>query len=350
MDDAHSIPLLPDDPAALKAIVLSITRQRDEWKQKHDLKEQDRLRLEQDRLRLEQARQQMEVEKLRLEMELLRLKKLYYGPRADRLAQSSDLAQMLLEFAGQLESRPVNPSDLPPGSPPADADSKTARRVSKGRRNLAAFNHLPVTRQVHDLPEDQKPCPCCQTPRQKIGQETSWQVEYVPGHFERIEHVRIRRLYAIEERGREQDVPDRLALRQQESMPILTTLKDKLHAWRQTLLPKHPMTQAVGYALNQWTELNVFVSDGAVPIDNNISEREMKRVVLNRKNSLFVGNDRGGRTAAILSSFTSTCRRHGVDPQHYFTQLLTNLPATPMSQLDQWLPDQWKNNQVERAK
>jgi hypothetical protein len=36
----------------------------------------------------------------------------------------------------------------------------------------------------------------------------------------------------------------------------------------------------------------VFTSDGSVPIDNNASEREMKRVVLNRKNSLFVGNPR----------------------------------------------------------
>jgi hypothetical protein len=29
--------------------------------------------------------------------------------------------------------------------------------------------------------------------------------------------------------------------------------------------------------------LNVFCSDGVVPIDNNVSEREMKRVVLNLK-------------------------------------------------------------------
>ena len=43
--------------------------------------------------------------------------------------------------------------------------------------------------------------------------------------------------------------------------------------------------------------------------------------ILNRKNSLFVGNPRGGRTAAILASFTSTCRRHEVDPQLYI-QLL----------------------------
>jgi transposase len=79
-----------------------------------------------------------------------------------------------------------------------------------------------------------------------------------------------------------------------------------------------------------------------VPIDNNVSEREMKRVVLNRKNSLFVGNARGGRTAAILASLTSTCRRHDVDPQLYLTQLLVNLPAARISELPAWLPDQWK--------
>jgi transposase len=88
--------------------------------------------------------------------------------------------------------------------------------------------------------------------------------------------------------------------------------------------------------------LNVFAGDAAVPIDNNISEREMKRVVLNRKNSLFVGNARGGQTTAILSSLTSTCRRHSVEPQHYLTQLLANLPDMPVSQLHQWLPDEWK--------
>ena len=102
------------------------------------------------------------------------------------------------------------------------------------------------------------------------------------------------------------------------------------------------MAEAINYALGQWQELNVFCTDGAVPIDNNVSEREMKRVVLNRKNSLFVGNPRGGRTAAILSSLTSTCRRHDIDPQLYLTQLLVNLPTLTISQLHTWLPDQWK--------
>jgi hypothetical protein len=74
----------------------------------------------------------------------------------------------------------------------------------------------------------------------------------------------------------------------------------------------------------------------------------MKRVVLNRKNSLFVGNPRGGRTAAILASLTSTCRRHDLDPQLYLTQLLMNLPAARINELSVWLPDKWKQLQAAR--
>ena len=140
----------------------------------------------------------------------------------------------------------------------------------------------------------------------------------------------------------------RRELRQADSAPVLAGLKEKLLSWKQQLLPKHPMAEALSYALSQWEELNVFCSDGAVPIDNNVSEREMKRVVLNRKNSLFVGNARGGRTAAILASLTSSCRRHDVDPQRYLTQLLVNLPAARLSELAAWLPDEWKRRQAAR--
>jgi transposase len=156
----------------------------------------------------------------------------------------------------------------------------------------------------------------------------------------------IRALYAVEAQAAEAAPAARVALRQEQSAPVLAQLHQRLLAWRRELLPKHPAAEAVGYALNQWEELNVFLRDGAVPLDNNASEREIKRVVLNRKNSLFVGNPRGGRTAAILSSLTSTCKRHGVDPQLYLTQLLFNLPAWPMRELSAWLPDQWKLRQA----
>ncbi len=61
-----------------------------------------------------------------------------------------------------------------------------------------------------------------------------------------------------------------------------------------------------------------------------------------------MGNARGGRTAAILASLTSSCRRHEVDPQLYFTQLLINLPVMRTGDLPDWLPDRWKAAQKTR--
>jgi hypothetical protein len=157
--------------------------------------------------------------------------------------------------------------------------------------------------------------------------------------------TRVRALYAIERQAQPLTVDQRRRLRQEETVPLLTKFRERLLIWKEQLLPRHPMAEAIHYALAQWNELTVFARDGAIPIDNNVSEREMKRIVLNRKNSLFVGNPRGGRTAAILATLTSTCRRHEIDPQLYLTQLLVNLPGLPSSQLPDWLPDHWKQRQ-----
>jgi len=533
---------LPEDSQALKAMLYALMSERDEEKRRAD---------KQSQLAQEQTRRanDLQVENLRLQLELERYKKWYYGPRADRLQSSADLAQMLLDFAEEMDRKPVNPEDVPPRSEPAEELRRVQRR--KGRRNLANFENLPVTTHVHELSAAERACPCCGIERKEIGTDESWQVEYLPGHFERIHHLRrkyacfgcerngnnprmetaakpemaidkgmagpgllayiatskysdylplyrlediferqgfeisratqsvwcgdvadlaeplyrlmaermrashvvatddtimpmlckgktanarmwvyvgddthpynvfdftlnrgrdgpkhflkdyrqvllgdgyggyngvvagneitragcwahmkrkvidaeksapeiareaverVRALYAIERQAREASVEERLEQRRRLSAPLLAQLRDRLLMWKEQLLPKHPMAEAINYALGQWAELNVFCSDGAVPIDNNVSEREMKRVVLNRKNSLFVGNPRGGRTAAILTSLTSTCRRHDVDPQLYLTQLLTNLPQLRPSQLPQWLPDQWKLLQAARLR
>ena len=512
---------LPDDPEALKAIIMRLQGERDD----------------------------LHTANLRLQVELDRLKKRYYGPRADRLEAMTDLAQMLLGFAEELDKKPVRPGDAA-GSPPEQSQqpqqpAQQQRRLekSKGRRNLAKFENLPTTTFVHELSAEQRACPCCGEQRKEIGSEQSWQIEYHPGRFERLEHIRkkyacaacetegdgpqietaakpeaaiekglagpgllafivtskfadylplyrledifarqgfeiargtqsiwcgdvadlveplyhlmaervrlshvvatddtimpmlqegktanarmwvylgdgnhpynvfdftldrhrsgpthflkdynqvlladayggyngvvagnqmtragcwahlrrkvieaekaapeiarqtismIASLYAIEKQAAGMAEAERLKLREEQSRPQLAVLRDKLLHWKQELLPRHPMAEAISYALSQWQPLSVFCSDGAVPIDNNASEREMKRIVLNRKNSLFVGNPRGGRTSAILASITSTCRRLDLDPHRYLTQLLVNLPTTPANQLAAWLPDQWK--------
>jgi hypothetical protein len=57
-------------------------------------------------------------------------------------------------------------------------------------RHLANFENLPVTTHVYELSAEQRPCPCCGVERKEIGQEESWQIEHIPGRFERIHHMR----------------------------------------------------------------------------------------------------------------------------------------------------------------
>ena len=49
------------------------------------------------------------LQNLRLRLELECYKRWYYGPRADRLQSSGELAQALLNFGEELEQKPVHP-------------------------------------------------------------------------------------------------------------------------------------------------------------------------------------------------------------------------------------------------
>jgi len=152
----------------------------------------------------------------------------------------------------------------------------------------------------------------------------------------------VQALYAIEDRAKERSDDDRRALRQAESVPILARIKAWLDAEQKIVLPRSPMGLAIGYALNQWTALCVYATEGFLAIDNNAAERAMKRVAIGRKNWLFAGNDRAGETTALLYSLIASAERHGVDPQRYLTGLFARLPFTPPGELDQFLPDEWQ--------
>src|SRR5580700_6703458 len=125
-----------------------------------------------------QRAEELQVELLRLQLELERFKKWYYGPRADRLQSTEELSQLLLNFAEQLEQKPIHPGDVPP-----QTEQQQQRRVErrKGRRHLANFENLPVTTRVYELSGNERACPCCGETRHEIGADESWQVEYLPG-------------------------------------------------------------------------------------------------------------------------------------------------------------------------
>jgi transposase len=180
-DAKTSFPNLPEDNESLKAILCSLLQERDCEKQRAE---------EQTQKAQAQAKRadDLHVELLRLQVELARYKKWYYGPRADRLPSSGDLSQVLLDFAEELERKPICPDDVSPQAEPEYELRRVKRR--KGRRHLANFENLPVTTQVYELNAEERACPCCGLERKEIGAEESWQIEYIPGRFERIQHVR----------------------------------------------------------------------------------------------------------------------------------------------------------------
>ena len=463
--DENFLANLPEDKESLKAALRALWREN----------EQKTQRLEE----LTKRADDLYLEKLQLQKELWRLKKATYGPRADRLSEN-ELAQALLDFAEALEQRPLPAESIAEAQ--AEPELRKVKR-RKGRRALANFENLPVSTHVYELSAEQRVCSGCGVERKEIGSEESWQIEYIPGHFERLQHVRkkyacpsceragenpqievaakadtaiekgfagpgllayivtskfadylplyrlediferqgfeisratqsvwcgdvaeiveplyqrmaervrqshvvatddtvfpmlspgqtqsarmwvyvgdeqnpynvfdftlnrsregpkeflqdytqvlladgyggyngvvagnaitragcwsharrkfveaersapeiareavalLNALFAVERQAKDVSVAERQELREKHSVPVLAELRQKLLAWKEGLLPKHPMAEAVNYTLSQWDELIVFTSDGAVPIDNNVSEREMKVSVIRR--------------------------------------------------------------------
>ena len=152
----------------------------------------------------------------------------------------------------------------------------------------------------------------------------------------------IKLLYEVEREAKDFDAQDRRALRQKKSVPRLTQIKAWLEENAAQVLPKSPMAEAINYCLGNWKAFCEYVNDGDLAIDNNAAENALRPIVLGRKNWLFAGSDNGGRTGAVLASLVASCKRHDVDPITYLKVVLTRIAETPVSQLQQFLPDQWK--------
>jgi transposase len=118
-------------------------------------------------------------------------------------------------------------------------------------------------------------------------------------------------LYELERAAKDFSDEPRLQMRQNLAVPILEQFRRWLETQRPEVLPKSPMGEAIGYALNNWAALVRYTEAGFLARDNNASEREMKRIAIGRKNWLTVGSPRGDQTAAVLLSFTATCQRLG---------------------------------------
>ena len=153
----------------------------------------------------------------------------------------------------------------------------------------------------------------------------------------------IAQLYGIERTARERGLrgEELRLLRQHGSRPVL----DQMHAYlleiQYQLLPKSEAGQAVAYTLKNWTALTRYSDNPDLSIDNNHTERALRCFAVGRANWTFFGSDRGGKTAAVLRSFVTSCELVQVDPFAWFSDVLSRIADHSITKLDELLPHRW---------
>jgi transposase len=98
---------------------------------------------------------------------------------------------------------------------------------------------------------------------------------------------------------------------------------------------------ALGYAVRQRGPLTRFYDDGRLRLDNNASERELRRVAVGRKAWMFVGSDDHAQAAGNLMTLVASARLHRLDPEAYLRDVIRVLPHWPRDRFLELCPRDW---------
>jgi len=128
-------------------------------------------------------------------------------------------------------------------------------------------------------------------------------------------------------------------------------LVDRFFAWcheqADHVLDDTPIADGIRYARNQEKALRRFLEDGRLPMDNNVSERQLRREVLGRRNWIFLGTDDAGDVNAIFVSLLASCAMHRIEPWAYLRDLFCLLPRWPHSRALELAPAYWTRTLAE---
>jgi len=153
---------------------------------------------------------------------------------------------------------------------------------------------------------------------------------------------RLARIYHVEGHFAGMTPEERLDGRQRLSHPLW----DELHVWlrleRSRVADGSRIALAINYSLNHWQALTRHLEDGAVPIDNNLIERQIKPWKLGAKNWLFIGSELAGQRAAVVMSLVQSAKLNGLDPWAYLRDVLARIHSHPSRRIDELLPHIWR--------
>ena len=149
---------------------------------------------------------------------------------------------------------------------------------------------------------------------------------------------KISKIYYIEStvRGMSSDV--RLKTRKEKSAKLVNELFTGFKKAYKQLPKKSSTAKAIAYALNNEVALKRFLGNGNIEIDNNAAERALRSVAVGRKNWLFAGSDKGGKTAAIIYTILETAKLNNVNPVKYLHKVFDIIQDYKANKLQDLLP------------
>lgn len=152
-------------------------------------------------------------------------------------------------------------------------------------------------------------------------------------------------LYRIEKTIRGQTAKKRLAVRQEESAPLIDAFKVWLDQARAQVSAKSPTGAALKYIARYWEGLILFLHDGRIEMDSNPVERTIRPIALNRKNALFAGHEAGAQNWARLATLIETCKLNQINPHDYLEHTLKAIAnGHKQSQIEKLLPWNFNKN------
>ncbi len=151
-------------------------------------------------------------------------------------------------------------------------------------------------------------------------------------------------LYAIERKAKEQSYTSEQLLqsRQTEALPILQSLDKWMKDEYVKVLPKSPIGKALGYSIERWEQLMIYVTEAKLNIDNNAVENSIRPVAIGRKNYLFAGSHEAAQRSAVLYSLLGTCKLHDVNPFVWLKDVLQRISTHHINKIADLLPHNWQ--------
>ena len=130
--------------------------------------------------------------------------------------------------------------------------------------------------------------------------------------------------------------------RTEQARPIYEAISGWVSEQHVNNLSKEAIGKALLYASKELPQLEIYLSDGRVEIDNNLIENAIRPMAIGRKNYLFCGSHDAGDRAAIMYSFFASCKTMDINPWEWLRDILQRLESHPHKQIEELLLGNWK--------